>query len=151
MKEAVDHVFIALFVVFVSMWFSSYSYYNSWGLDADTWGEHGIVSAHYRIRWPGEGSFWVGWASREYPARDRTPAWPDLGGVFFGPPEIPGTRSPWNRYGFWWIDYTWEHLRSPVLFRRREFWLGVPAWLPALGIALLAIVWHGRKSAVLNS
>ncbi len=132
----------ALAALFFAMWIASYWTYTSLGIDRETLEPDGTVLNRYdRVRWPGDGSLWIGsgsWQEALDPARKLDSF--DLGGTFFKPPRRPQTRSLWNRLGFWR-----EPSSDAVTVDRAENWLGVPGWLPALVFGLLAVRWRGAR------
>lgn len=137
-------------LAFLVMWAFSYGFYTSFGLDTDREQEGAVRRTHHRIRWPGDGSFWLGAESFWMPASEPVDAF-DLGGAFFRAPRRPQPRSSWNRVGFWFIRQ--EHPRPlmpvPSSVNAGAFWVGVPSWLPPLLLGFWpARVWlRGRRVA----
>src|SRR5262245_7983687 len=124
---------LAVVVTFLSvMWLSSYTFYNSIGVDVSHPSQNGFTTIHYRIRWPGNGAFWVGWIAREYLPKKDSKIELDLGGAIFQPPAGPEIKSVWQWLGFWWIDkheVESNFTKSSGLINTWENWLGIPSWL----------------------
>lgn len=75
-------------LAFLVMWPFSYGFYTSFGLDTDRVHEGSGLRTHHRLRWPGDGSFWLGAESFWLPASEPLEVF-DLGGTFFqGKPPI---------------------------------------------------------------
>jgi hypothetical protein len=126
---------------FLVMWPLSYRYYTSFGVDMErVEGEH-IVQTHYRIRWPGDGSFLMGRDAFRRPGPGPVDRF-DLGGAFFLDPRRPPQRSFWNRWGFRFIRP--EDAR-PGVTSAEPLWIGVPGWVPALLAGLLPLRWMIRR------
>jgi hypothetical protein len=121
--------------LFFAMWIVSHWTYTSLGIDREELEPGGTVLSRYeRVRWPGDGSLWVGrghWRESADPAR-RLDGF-DLGGAFFRPPRRTEARSAWNRFGFWHVGCE-QGAAGPS----EACWVGVPGWLPALLLAGLA-------------
>ncbi len=100
--------------------------YTSFGIDHDQVDGVAMRTRYVRIRWPGDGSLWLGGGSFHSPltAHPREPF--DLGAVFLLPPRRPEPQSVWNRLGLWWIN---THSTTDGV---AECWLGIPAWSPAI-------------------
>jgi hypothetical protein len=128
-----------------AMWIASHWTYTSLGIDRETLEPSGnVLSRCYRVRWPGDGSLWLGGGyALEPPSPSRKLDAFDLGGRFFKAPRRPTARSAWNRIGFW---------RVPLgegegnVGRVGECWVSAPGWLPALVLALglIAVRRDGR-------
>ncbi|WP_245682412.1 hypothetical protein [Archangium gephyra] len=137
-------------LAFLVMWPFSSGFYTSFGLDTDRDEEGSVKRTHHRLRWPGDGSFWVGAESFWLPASEPVDAF-DLGGTFFQAARRPRPRSSWNRVGFWFIHE--ESLAPPVPLTSTAhagaFWVGVPSWLPPLLLGLWPLrPWlRGRRVA----
>ncbi len=119
------------------MWFTSYTHYTSFGIDADT-RQDGLITHHYyRVRWPGNGSIWFGGGISQRASDPTRPYEPfDLAASFLHPnPQKPEPRTMLNRIGFW------KHT-SPA--PNLQYWLGIPAWLPVLMLGF--IVFRLRKT-----
>ena len=56
-----------------------------------------------------------------------------LAGMFFRAPRPPELASSWNRFGFWR-----RSIDTPSS-NHYEQWVGVPGWLPAALLGLLAV------------
>lgn len=109
---------------FSVMWLFSYNFFTSLGIDTDRAEGSNVISKYYRIRWPGNGSFWIGGGGFRR-SDQRKPLEPfDLGGVFFKAPKKVQPKSYWNSMGFWLI-------RESEL-NQWQFWIGVPSWFPIL-------------------
>lgn len=127
-----------LSLTFLVMWLLSYGFYTSLGVDTDRGdGVHTISSAYYRIRWPGNGSFWIGGGAYRHPDEGKPLEPFDLGGVFFLEPRRPSPQSFWNRMGFWLIRESEAN--------QWQLWMGVPSWLPMLLTGVLPVQWWIRK------
>jgi hypothetical protein len=126
---------------FLVMWPLGHRYYTSVGFDVERAEGEVIVQTHYRIRWPGDGSFLMGRDAFRRPGPGPVDRF-DLGGAFFKAPRIPPQRSPWNRWGFWFIRL---EDAVPSVTSAEPLWLGVPGWLPALLAGLLPLRWVVRR------
>jgi hypothetical protein len=122
-----------LFLAFLGMWPFSYRFYTSFGIDMDQGEPGSIRRTHHRLRWPGDGSFWLGAESFWFPATTPFDAF-DLGGAFFRAPRRPQPRSLWNRLGFWFIREERQVTPLPpqAATYAGAFWVGVPSVLPPL-------------------
>jgi len=113
------------------MWALSHHFYTSVGIDADQVKGNQVLSSYYRVRWPGNGSFWLGGEADYRPLSAGPVEKFDLGGVFFDrPPQRPKPRSFWNQAGFWWFKNSFRTQKNhqPTWI----FWIGVPSWLPVM-------------------
>lgn len=139
-----------LSLTFLMMWLLSYSFYTSLGVDTDRANGSNVITAYYRIRWPGNGSFWIGGGAYRHPNQGKPLEPFDLGGVFFQVPQRPQPHSLWNRMGFWLIRIVSEdgtHDKTQSAPSQWQFWMGVPSWLPVLVTSVLPIqawIWHKR-------
>lgn len=109
---------------------SSYSHYTSVGVDRDQYNNDHIRHSYYRVRWPGNGSFWLGGGTSNRPLNSSKPFEGfDLAATFLDSnPVLPVAESNYNKVGFW--------LRS-MTHPSKQFWLGIPSWLPVLFLGLL--------------
>ncbi|MEP0834542.1 hypothetical protein NDI48_25600 [Microcoleus sp. AS-A8] len=129
-----------LSLTFVMMWLFSYRFYTSLGVDTDRADGSDVITGYYRIRWPGNGSFWIGGGAYRHPDEGKPLQAFDLGGVFFQPPPRSQPHSFWNRVGFW--------LKRESELNQWQFWIGVPSWLPVLLTTALPMRWwtlHQRR------
>jgi len=138
---------LALAGVTAVLWLVGCFRYTSVGLDHNvSTGTDGLL-AYYRLRWPGDGSVWIGRSSHHVP-RSQLSRYPfEPGGRLLAAPVVPRPSSPWNRAGFWLVTevendplgvLNWP---DPV----QSQWIGVPGWLPAL--LLLGLAWRARRRA----
>jgi hypothetical protein len=139
-------------LAFLVMWPFSYRFYTSFGIDTDQVDGGSVVRTFYRLRWPGDGSFWMGAEAFRPPASEPLDAF-DLGGAFFRAPRKPEPRSSWNRRGFWFIR---EQRKDTTLQAQSgthvwSFWMGVPSWLPPLLTGLLPVLPWIRKRRLAGS
>jgi hypothetical protein len=115
----------------LAMWIASHWTYTSLGIDRDVLEPGGtVLSRYWRVRWPGDGSLWIGggwWREPSSPSRQIDSF--DLGGVFFKPSRRPEAQSAWNRIGFWQVGFEENQ-------RHGERWVGVPGWLPPVLLLL---------------
>ena len=133
-------------LAFLGMWLTSDTRYTSLGVDADRRVGDWVVQTHYRIRWPGNGSFFMGYD--QYLRPGTHPLEPfNLGGAFFQEPRRPTPQSRWNEVGFWSLSR-----RNPLAEVPRQapvepwsFWWGVPAWMPLLLASVLPGAWWVRR------
>ena len=63
---------VVLVAVLLVAWPLTYRY-SSLGLDVETPRGESVESRFYRMRWPGDGSVWVGWIDQQLPADEA--AW----------------------------------------------------------------------------
>ena len=124
---------IVLSVLFVLMFVFSYSYFNTFGLDEESKNGQDTIQAFYHIQWPGNGSFLIGFLSRYKTDFSEPLERYDLGGEFFDRPWRPAVKSIWNKIGFWHID---NHGGNII----RQFWIGVPSWLPMVVFGAIGLV-----------
>ncbi|MEQ1891314.1 MAG: hypothetical protein ABL998_02130 [Planctomycetota bacterium] len=137
----------ALTLASALLWLAGCFRYSSVGLDHNLRsGEAGLVT-YYRVRWPGDGSLWVGRSSHRVP-RAQLSRYPlEPGGRLLGSPVIPRPSSRWNRLGFWCVtDVDADPLGmlnwpDPV----QSHWLGMPGWLPTLLLFLWWRRWWRRR------
>ena len=105
---------------------AGYFRYTSIGLDFERRVEDGSVSYYFvRIRWPGDGSVWIGGERTRLTELKREPQAVDLGATLFARARPSTPRTVWNRMGFWLV-------REPG-----RAWVGVP------GVLVLATVLGG--------
>lgn len=129
---------VLLLLACVSSWLAGCWWYSSFGIDRDYIINQRIHTYYYRIRWPGDGSLWLGWG-RFQTKLDTHPVLPfDLGGRFFQEPRRPIPQDNWNRWGFWWVDTSEKY--------QEQHWLGIPGWLPLLIVSLPATWWFRRRA-----
>jgi hypothetical protein len=115
------------------------SHYTSLGIDHDVRSGDQVLASWLRVRWPGDGSLWVGGAGAYRAVGQRDEEQFDLGGVFFKAPQsLPIPRTAANRYGFWLVTTPAEDPLNPQGVW--SFWVAAPAWLAALFIWLLPAV-----------
>ncbi len=126
-------------LAFLVMWPFGYRLYTSFGIDADRVDDAFVTQTHYRLRWPGDGSFMVGANEFRHPKSKPLERF-DLGGAFFRAPRKPTPQSGWNRMGFWLIRKGHQDKAEPW-----SLWLGVPSWLPPLLTGLLPAWWWMRR------
>ena len=127
------HRICAVFgIIFAMMFVLSYSYLNNFGLDEESKNGQNVIQTFYRIAWPGNGSFLIGLISRYKQDFSEPFERYDLGGAFFERPWKQAVQSIWNKNGFWYID---DHGGNVI----RQFWIGIPSWLPVLVFGGLAI------------
>ena len=119
-------------LLYAVMFLTNLDCYTSIGIDLS----HGnSAETHLRIRWPGNGSFWIGWAI--FPT-NHTHRYIDLAGAFWQPPQAP-PQTAWQMAGFWYIN---EH---PAQNTQRHF-VGIPNWLPFVGMLCLIIKYRQQKT-----
>ncbi|MES2890093.1 MAG: hypothetical protein V4739_19010 [Pseudomonadota bacterium] len=124
--------------------------YSSIGFELDTVVDGVIRQDLYRVRWPGNGSVWVGTGWFHLPLDTKPVEAFDVGAAFFiPPPPGPVPQSDWNRWGFWRV---WRASPSelPLLSRSGESWWGVPGWLPGVSLLLLTS-WFSRRPALTSA
>lgn len=109
--------------------------YTSVGYEFDTLTEGVMREDYYRVRWPGDGSVWVGSGWVHLPTESKALEPFDLGAVFFREPRVREPQTRWNQWGFWRISNQ-SPAELPILKRQGESWWGVPGWLPGLMMAL---------------
>ena len=134
-------------VGFVAMLPFAYHFYTSVGLDFEKergGGGGGREYTYVRLRWPGDGSFFVGGETIRIARRDRPTERIDLAGTFFQRPRPPAPRSILNKMGFWFVVGE-GGLDSGA---EASFWIGVPAILPAVALAAPGWWWlRARRKA----
>ena len=122
--------------LFVVLTLAGFRWYSAAGLDFERRADDGRISYTYvRVRWPGDGSVWLGGESTRVTSLKREPEVVDLGGRFFrrARPAVP--QTVWNRLGFWVV-------REPG-----RAWVGVPGVLVVAGMgAGGAWMWRRLRS-----
>jgi hypothetical protein len=133
-------------LTFMVMWMTSYTHYTSVGVDSDRVVGDSVVQTHYRLRWPGNGSFFMGYDQYLKPASEPLELF-DPGAALFQEPRRPAPQSWWNEVGFWSLSR-----RNPlaqvlpgVSVVPWSSWLGIPSWVPVLLTAVLPAVWWRRR------
>lgn len=130
-KLFIKYLSAATVIFLSSMWLLSYSFYNSMGIDIGYPSQTRFTTMHFRIRWPGNGAFWVGRIAREYISDANSDMELDLGGTILQPPAQVEIHTIWQWLGFWWINT--RDIKNPASdLSSRETWVGVPSWLPPL-------------------
>ena len=118
-----------MLIVFTLFWLSSYNYYNTFGVDSERQNNQQIEHHYYRFWWPGNGSLLMGKSVVLHPYNPRkTYQLFDLGAAFLRKPsDKVKPYNLWTKMGFYYIN-----LDKPI----RQFWIGVPAWLPVFLIVI---------------
>lgn len=120
--------------------------YSAVGFELDTVVDGVIREDMYRVRWPGNGSVWVGSGWFHLPLETKQVEPFDLGAVLFiPPPPRPMPLSEWNRWGFWRVSRV-SPADLPRLSRSGESWWGVPGWLPGVALLLLTSLLSRRPA-----
>lgn len=118
---------ILALLVTLGIWLLGCVRYTSLGVDT-AWLDEGVShTRYYRVRWPGDGSLWIGGGSFIQPPGQEPVERFDLAAAWLQPSRPPAPQSIWNRLGFWWV-------RCPD-----EGWLGVPGWLLPIGLSGFAL------------
>ena len=115
-------------LLFTFFWLSSYSYYNTFGVDSERYHaefkhNNNIEHHYYRFWWPGNGALLIGKSIilHPYDASKNYQIF-DLGAAFFRQPsDKVKAYDLWSKAGFYYIN-----LNKPI----RQVWIGIPAWLP---------------------
>jgi hypothetical protein len=130
---------------FAAMWLIGHFRYTSIGLDRETSIDNGRVQMdYYRIRWPGNGDFWIGGGGHSRPMTTQPLVPFDPASAFFiNHHPVPKPVSTWNRWGWWYIatpatDPSDVPPGAPLVW---GWWFGVPGWLPAL----ILCIWPIRR------
>lgn len=129
---------------FLVMWSFSYGFYTSLGVDMERADGSQVISAYYRIRWPGNGSFWIGGGAFRHPDEGKPLEPFDLGGSFFLAPRRPLPQSFWNHLGFWLIRIGLDNStngKTESVATQWQFWIGVPSYLPVLLTGAFPLQW----------
>jgi hypothetical protein len=137
----------ALSLGFLALWLAGFRCFTQFGVDMEHEERDQFVIAYYRLRWPGDGSLWIGGTSYARPRANRPLERFDLGGVFFLRPRRPQPRTVWNRLGFWRDRYRMpDSERDPRAWLQQVWghWDGIPGWLPVLLFGLPAL-WIFRQ------
>lgn len=131
------------FIGTAALWATSYTHYTSVGIDHDQHvnneANKSILHSYYRVRWPGNGSIWFGGGQSKRPIDSPKPFEAfDLAATFLYPnPELPIIESAYNKAGFWL-----KSIEKPS----KQFWLGLPAWLPFVILGFLSLLlWRRLK------
>lgn len=115
---------------FTIFWVLNLFVHNSVGVDYDQVVNTRVIVRHYRIRWPGDGSFQAGLIQHHYLDDSIALEGLDLAQGLFEPKLRRPPQSVWNRLGFWWIADEYWHIRQQSW--TSEYWAGIPAWLPVV-------------------
>ena len=130
MIKKLFHLILSLALTVLTLfWLSSYTYYNTFGIDSELRKNEQVENHYYRFWWPGNGSLLIGKSVILHPYNvHKNYSKFDLGAAFFRPPSDKiKPYTFWNKIGFWSIN-----LDKPI----RQFWIGIPAWLPVFIIAV---------------
>lgn len=116
------------------MWVAGLFTYTSVGLDHDAVDGDRVRAHYYRVRWPGDGSVWVGGGGHDRRLAARPPERFDPASSLFERPNRPEPRSTWNRLGFWWVGNAAEDPFLPAGSAGAAWsgWVAAPGWLPAV-------------------
>jgi hypothetical protein len=119
---------------FLALWIAGHYRYTTFGPDKNEMRGEQAYTTYYRVRWPGDGSMWLGYAGQPHEInKDSHKEW-DLGGTFFAPPTLIEPKTDWQRAGFWNVPNVendpFEPLRYPGADESK--WIGMPGWLPVL-------------------
>ena len=119
---------------FAVMWVAGRFTYTSVGMDHDVVNGDRVAAGYYRLRWPGDGSLWIGGGSHDRPLSAGPPERFDPAAAWFGRPNRPEPRSAWNRLGFWWVGSAADDpfLPAGASGTVRSGWVAVPGWLPVV-------------------
>lgn len=122
---------LVLMLSYALFFTTSYTRYTSIGLDFSV----GTSAEIYiRIRWPGNGSFWLGGGN--YPIETQS-IYLDLAATFFQPAQAE-PKTVWQRAGFWFINET--NLDSGQHF------IGIPSYLPLLVMLFMLRYQHNETT-----
>ncbi len=124
---------------FALLWFLNLFVHNSIGLDRERVIDGQVVTRHYRLRWPGNGSVQLGMMQHRYPNYIEPLVPVDLAQGLLEPRLLGNPTSIWNRIGIWRISETYWH--QELQSWSSEFWWGIPAWVP-----ILLAGWGWRRS-----
>ena len=138
LKTLIDLLLAFMLLAATLMWLSSYTHYTSIGIDVDMRQDKQISHHYYRVRWPGNGSIWLGGGVSQRASDPDKPYEPfDLAATFLASnPEKPQATSMLNRFGFWYPKTS------------QQWWVGVPSFMPVL---LLGFCFFGCKTLRLNT
>ena len=137
MKIATNILLTIIVYAFGGMWLSSYTHHSTIGIDSDRMHEDNTVTrSYYRFWWPGNSALLIGYSAQHEPFNaNKTYERFDPAGTLFRSKQNKLTpQSRWNEYGFWWISQA-----DPA----PQFWIGIPAWLPALFFVF--VILHRQK------
>jgi len=131
------HILLLLMPLgFLLMIPASYRTYTSVGLDSERVDGDAWVHAYLRLRWPGDGSFFVGVERQRVPPQPRGPQRLDLAARFF---QTGAARPhPARRSAFCVLRVPWDDGATGAL------WVGMPSVVPFLLSALPAALWLRR-------
>ncbi len=133
MQKAFNRLLSALLILTTLLWLSSYTHHTAIGIDHDTRQKNAVLNKFYRINWNGHGSILVGYGGVWKESNGAAPLEKfDPASVFFKRAgKAPQANSVWNDLGFWYINAT-----KP----RPSFWIGIPSWLPVLGLGFILFI-----------
>lgn len=139
---------VVLVAVLLVAWPLTYRY-SSLGLDVETPRGESVESRFYRMRWPGDGSVWVGWIDQHQPATQGAGGGVDLGALVLQEPRPMPPRSMWNELGFWRQDVVAARGDQPSAAAPqadRVMLVGAPHWL-FVGLAVVLVIARRRRRA----
>jgi hypothetical protein len=113
---------------------ASYRTYTSIGLDSERVDGDAWRYTYVRLRWPGDGSFFVGRERQRIPPLSRDPQRLDPAARFFQ----PARPHPAKRGAFCLLGEPWDAGATGAL------WVGMPSVAPFLLAALPAVAWLRR-------
>lgn len=127
-----------VFGVLTIFWLSSYTHYNTFGIDSELHKNKQVENHYYRLWWPGNGSLLIGKSVILHPYdANKTYRQFDLGAAFFrSPSDKIKAQSFYNKIGFWFIN-----LEKPI----QQFWIGIPAWLPTFIMIVFLLRYRAAK------
>jgi hypothetical protein len=115
---------------------ASYVSYTSIGLDQERPDGDAWVYTYYRVRWPGDGSFFIG-RERQRVAPPSPPRPPDV----LDPAAAFSRRAsphPAKRGAFCLLRAPWDDGATDAI------WIGMPSVVPFLLVALPTLAWRIR-------
>lgn len=109
----------------------AWHFYTSLGLDFERPRADHTDYTYLRLRWPGDGSLLLGLETIPLHTLNHQPIPIDLAATFLASPRPLQPRPRANRLGFWLITHPTPNSRATS-----SFWLGIPAFLPVIVLAL---------------
>ena len=123
-------------LVFILFTATSFTHYTSVGLDNEVLTASGVQRNYYRLRWPGNGAFFIGSGSHLVPDLLKPSEQLDPAATFF--------RAEHDAYPEWQGRLIGYQIVE-VAGENRQWWVGVPSFYVPI-LALIAIILAKRKS-----
>ncbi|MDQ7089879.1 MAG: hypothetical protein Q9M50_04450 [Methylococcales bacterium] len=136
-SKKISFCYALLAIALLLMHFMGQHQYTSFGVDHDIRQKNHFLHLFVRLRYPGDGSVWVGGSGRFRSLSSSIIESFDLAGAFFKKPRPPQPKTIANHYGFWLITNAQDNPFTST--NPWSFWLAVPGWLPVLVLIMMPV------------